>query len=234
MSVYLSKSCSKQARPSLPSFGCVDSHASQAASLTMTINCSALEPRTTDHHESSSSKSSSVSALCYAHPKKRGWLDTAEAVTSCHELKASSSLRTRWLSCYPESRVQKCARNGSGPGTSSRRIPSHPIPTRLPGCNLQFARTRSSSEDNEGGPAFTNALMYPSTTADGLSTIRFRPGIRRRNRIPRDGGAVSVIPSGLGAPYRVCENQLVLPVNLIPMHHAPMTGIRPNLGHFYA
>ncbi|KAK7435748.1 hypothetical protein Landi51_12906 [Colletotrichum acutatum] len=177
----------------------------------MTINCSALEPRTTDHHESSSSKSSSVSALCYAHPKKRGWLDTAEAVTSCHELKASSSLRTRWLSCYPESRVQKCARNGSGPGTSSRRIPSHPIPTRLPGCNLQFARTRSSSEDNEGGPAFTNALMYPSTTADGLSTIRFRPGVRRCRCTP--------------AKYKTADRYSSMPMPSMSGHGGPENAI---------
>ncbi|KAK1464410.1 hypothetical protein CCUS01_07983, partial [Colletotrichum cuscutae] len=66
---------------------------------------------------------------------------------------------------------------GTGQVQAHRLDVSHPIPTRLPGRNSNFARTCSSSEDEEGGPAFTTALMYPSTPADGSSTIRFRPGI---------------------------------------------------------
>ncbi|KAI3535625.1 hypothetical protein CSPX01_11305 [Colletotrichum filicis] len=66
---------------------------------------------------------------------------------------------------------------GTGQVQAHRLDVSHPIPNRLPGHNSNFARTCSSSEDEEGGPAFTTALMYPTTPADGSSTIRFRPGI---------------------------------------------------------
>ncbi|KAK0367779.1 hypothetical protein CLIM01_14865 [Colletotrichum limetticola] len=123
--------------------------------------------------------------------------DDANAVTSCHKV-------TKWERClrrdthlnspkdskrhpqvfvlagHPAALgVERKIAPGTGQVQAHRLDVSHPIPTRLPGRNSNFARTCSSSEDEEGDPAFTTALMYPSTPADGSSTIRFRPGVRR-------------------------------------------------------
>ncbi|UQC77998.1 uncharacterized protein CLUP02_03471 [Colletotrichum lupini] len=161
--------------------------------------------RTTDHHESSLSGSLPVSALCYVQRGVEGWMMPTPSLPATSKRHPQVFV----LAGHPAALgVERKNAPGTGQVQAHRLDASHPIPTRLPGRNSNFARTCSSSEDEEGGPAFTTALMYPSTPADGSSTIRFRPGLRRRNAVAHDNGAVSVIPSGLlDAPRRVRENQ---------------------------